>query len=86
MTIEEENEFLSKWQDKALNGLILTIPELHGEFNKSVGKIIPRSTIYRMLHRHNWRKVKPDTKHPKSDPVQQEEFKKKFRFLWVKVL
>lgn len=25
---------------------------------------------------HGWRKVQPDTKHPKSDPVAQEEFKK----------
>ncbi|MBU1568309.1 MAG: winged helix-turn-helix domain-containing protein [Proteobacteria bacterium] len=29
----------------------------------------------RLLARHGWRKVQPDTKHPKSDPVAQEDFK-----------
>jgi hypothetical protein len=33
-----------------------------------------------MLYRHNWRKVKPDTRHPKSDSISQEEFKKNWVF------
>jgi hypothetical protein len=41
-----------------------------------LGRSIPLSTTYRLLARHGWRKIQPDTKHPKSDPAVQEEFKK----------
>jgi len=29
------------------------------------------STVYRLLQRHQWRKIKPD--HPKTDPEEQAE-------------
>jgi hypothetical protein len=29
-----------------------------------------------MLARNGWRKVTPDTRHPKADPAAQDEFKK----------
>ena len=38
---------------------------------------------YRMLERHDWRKVAPDTRHPKSDPAIQEAWKKNSRKFWV---
>jgi hypothetical protein len=41
------------------------------------------STTYRLLARHGWRKVQPDTKHPKSDPAAQDEFKKNSPKLWL---
>jgi hypothetical protein len=41
------------------------------------------STTYRLLARHGWRKVQPDTKHPKSDPALQDEFKKNFLKQWL---
>jgi hypothetical protein len=43
---------------------------------KHLGHDTSPSTTYRMLARHGWRKVQPDTKHPKSDQAAQEEFKK----------
>jgi transposase len=85
LTVEEETKFLNKWMSKAENGQILTMPDLHIEYNKLVGKNTPKSTFYRLLKRHNWRKVLPDTKHPKSNPEAQEEFKKKLcRWNWRK--
>ena len=41
------------------------------------------STTYRLLARHGWRKVQPDTKHPKGDPVKQDEFKKNCPKQWL---
>ncbi|MEK7675971.1 MAG: winged helix-turn-helix domain-containing protein [Verrucomicrobiota bacterium] len=32
--------------------------------------------MYRFLARQGWRKVAPDTRHPKSDPQVQEDWKK----------
>jgi len=33
--------------------------------------------VYRLVQRHRWRKVAPDTRHPKADPQVQSEWKKK---------
>ncbi len=44
-------------------------------------KVAP-SVVYRLLARHGWRKVAPDTKHPKSDPVVQAEWKKNSPKRW----
>jgi hypothetical protein len=35
--------------------------------------------VYRLLARHGWRKVAPDTRHPKSRPEVQEDWKKKLQ-------
>jgi transposase len=86
MSFEEETAFLGEFEDKAKKGLILTMPELHEKYNLSVGKKTPKSTFYRLLKRYNWRKVLPDTRHPKGDPKLQEEFKKKHsKWNWKKL-
>ncbi|MCE5241943.1 MAG: winged helix-turn-helix domain-containing protein [Desulfobacteraceae bacterium] len=41
-----------------------------------VGRKVAKTTIYRMLDRHGWRKIMPRPHHPKSDPKAQEGFKK----------
>jgi hypothetical protein len=32
--------------------------------------------VYRLLHRHGWRKLGPRPRHPKAQPAVQERFKK----------
>lgn len=83
MTIEEEHEFLAQWEEKATVGGVLTVPPIHAALVERLGHDIPMSTTYRLLARHGWRKVQPDTKHPKSDPALQDEFKKKFPKQWL---
>ncbi|MDR1084263.1 MAG: winged helix-turn-helix domain-containing protein [Deltaproteobacteria bacterium] len=62
------------------------MPDLCDEFNSFVGIIVHKSTFCRMLARHGWRKIKPDTRHPHSDSVTKEEFKKKHsKFKWIKL-
>ncbi len=82
MTLEEEQEFLRDWEGKALEGGVLSVPPIHVALVERLGRSIPMSTTYRLLARHGWRKVQPDTKHPKSKPEIQEEFKKNFPGLW----
>ncbi len=41
------------------------------------------SVVYRLLARHGWRKVAPDTRHPKSDPLTQEQWKKNSPMCWM---
>ena len=83
MSVEEETEFLDQWQEKAAAGGVLTVPPVHAALVKRLGRDIPMSTTYRLLARHGWRKVQPDTKHPKSDPATQDEFKKNFQKQWL---
>jgi transposase len=83
MTIEDEQEFLSQWQMQAEIGGVLTVPPIHAALVKRLGRDIPMSTTYRLLARHGWRKVQPDTKHPKSDPSMQDEYKKNSRKQWL---
>jgi hypothetical protein len=83
MTVEEEREFLSQWEAKAKSGGVLSVPPIHAALVGRLGHDTPISTTYRLLARHGWRKVQPDTKHPKSDPVLQDEFKKNYLKRWV---
>ena len=76
MTVEEEQEFLRNWELKAIEEGVLSVPPIHAALVRRLGRSIPMSTTYRLLARHGWRKVQPDTKHPKSKPEIQEEFKK----------
>ena len=83
LTIEEEREFLAQWQEQAQSGGVLTVPPLHAALVARLGHDAPLSTTYRLLARHGWRKVQPDTKHPKSDPALQDEFKKNSPKRWL---
>jgi transposase len=69
-------KILQPWYDKAETGLIMTVTPIHEALENYVGQKISIKSTYRMLHRNGWRKVKPDTRHPKADPQVQEEYKK----------
>ena len=82
LTLEEEREFLATFEANAGSGGVLSVPPIHVALIELLGHNTSPSTTYRMLARHGWRKVQPDTKHPKSDPAAQEEFKKNSPSLW----
>jgi transposase len=76
MTADEENSFLSSFLEKATQGEILMVREVKKAYEEAVGHAVPKSTIYRMLARHGWRKITPRPHHPKADVLLQGEFKK----------
>jgi hypothetical protein len=76
MTIKEETEFLAPFLHKAESEGILIATDIKRVYEKQIGHAVPRSTIYRMLGRHGWRKIAPRPQHPEADPAIQEEFKK----------
>jgi transposase len=83
LTIEEEREFLSQWKEKAVAGEVLTVPPIHAALVERLGHHTHMSTTYRLLARHGWRKVRPDTRHPKGDPANQDEFEKNYPKRWL---
>lgn len=82
LSMEQEREFLASFEAEAGVGGVLSAQPIHVALVNRIGHDTPPSTTYRMLARHGWRKVQPDTKHPKSDPAVQEEFKKNSRSSW----
>jgi transposase len=81
---DEEKEFLEPWVTKAEIGGVLVVPPIRAALEEKIGKQVPASTVYRLLARHGWRKVAPDTCHPKKDADAQETFKKTSQKRWKK--
>lgn len=83
MSLDEERVFLAEWETEAKSGGVLAVPPIHAALVQRLGRDLAPSHTYRMLARHGWRKVQPDTKHPKSDQAAQDEFKKNSQRLWL---
>jgi transposase len=78
LTLEEEKQFLAPFFAQAERGEIATVGQIWCAFEQHVGHAVDDSTIYRLLHRHGWRKLMPRPRHPKADQQTQEQFKKNF--------
>jgi transposase len=73
---EEEIQFLAPFFQKAACGVLTTVREIHIAYEEHIGNTVHETTIYRLLDRHNWRKLLPRSVHPKADRQAQEDFKK----------
>lgn len=82
MTFDEEKKFLEPWEQQAKDGGILVVSVIRAALAQHLGRAVKASVVYRLLERHGWRKVAPDTHHPKSDFAAQEEWKKNSRKYW----
>ena len=82
LTVEEETEFLASWLEQARAGGMLVVSPLRAALAQRLGKPVKASVVYRLLARHGWRKVAPDTRHPKSDPRVQAAWKNNSRKRW----
>lgn len=76
LRFEEEEAFLESFREDAEHGGILVVSEIKLAYERKIGHTVPKSTVYRMLARHGWRKIAPRSRHPKGDPTAQEGFKK----------
>ena len=82
MTLEEEREFLAPWLKLALAGSLVVVSPVRAALAERVGQPVRASLVYRMLARHGWRKVAPDTRHPKGAPQAQQDWKKNSPKRW----
>jgi transposase len=76
LSYAEEQVFLSPFLAAAEKGQLLIVSDIHRAYEELLGRSVPNSTIYRLLARHNWRKVMPRPRHPKANPEEQEAYKK----------
>lgn len=76
LSVSEEKEFLAPFLESAATGGVLVVGQIKVALDKRLGRTVSLASVYNLLHRHNWRKLAPDKRHPQSDPVAQEEWKK----------
>jgi transposase len=83
-SIEQEARVLDEVLAEASQGQVLVIPHLKPLIEQRLGRTLALSSVYRMLARHGWRKLAPDTQHPKGDPQAREQWKKNSPANWSK--
>lgn len=76
LTPVQEAELLAPFARRAQAGGMLSVAEIEQAYRQRCGKEVARSTVYRLLERHGWRKLVPRPRHPKADVAAQAAFKK----------
>ena len=78
MSYEEEELILKPFSEK---GKMVEISEIEEAYQEKVEHKIGNVQIYRVLHRHGWRKIMPRSKHPKKASEEAIEASKKLKSL-----
>lgn len=76
MSIEEEKAFLLPFFERAKTGGFLVVNNIKEAMDIRLGRHVALASAYNLLHRHGWRKLAPDKRHPQSDIETQEAWKK----------
>jgi transposase len=82
LTPAQEDAFLKPWLERAAVGSLVVVSPIRAALAQRLNKPVKPSVVYRLLARHGWRKVAPDTRHPKSKPEVQEDWKKNSLKCW----
>ena len=82
MTRDQEAAFLAPWVAHAQEAGGLVVSPVRAALAEHLGRPVAASVVYRLLARHGWRRVAPDTRHPKQDPVAQAAWKNNSRTHW----
>jgi transposase len=73
----EEEEFLERFRETAEAGQLITVKEILAKYEEVTGEASGTSTIYALLKRHGWRKVKPRPENPKKASEEEIAASKK---------
>ena len=76
---EAEEQFLAPFFESARTGGMVVAGPIKQALEERLGRPVALASVYNLLHRHGWRKLVPDKRHPKTDMAAQEEWKKNFR-------
>ncbi|MBI3090871.1 MAG: winged helix-turn-helix domain-containing protein [Candidatus Tectomicrobia bacterium] len=76
LSVAQEAQLLAGFLATADEGGLLEVSAVQAAYEAAVGHPVPKSTVYRLLARHGWRKLAPRPRHPKADAGRQQAFKK----------
>lgn len=71
MTLQQERELLAPFLDRARSGGIVVVGQVKAQLEAERGRPLALSSVYKLLHRHGWRKLAPDKGQPQSDEAAQ---------------
>ncbi len=72
----EEEALLAELHEKAVHGEVLTAQKVLPYVCQATDREVSLDYVYKLLHRHGWRKLGPRPRHLKADIERQERFKK----------
>ena len=76
LTLDQEIELLKPFEEQSKDGGMVVAKSFKKAYEQKLGRSVAESTIYRMLARHDFRKIVPYRRHKKADKEAQEAFKK----------
>lgn len=77
MSYDEESAVIEGFIERAKKGEIITVKDIKAAYEAKVGHAIGKGHIYVILHRHDWRKIKPRPEHPQKASEAEIEASKK---------
>ena len=77
ISFAEEASMLAEFEERANAGQVVETSEIKQKYQELVGHPIGSGQIYFVLARHNWRKIKPRSRHPKKASPEVIETSKK---------
>ena len=79
MSVEEEAAILEPFKERAEKGELVEISEIAKAYQSAVAHPVSNGQIYRVLHRHGWRKVMPRSRHPQKASEEEIAASKKLK-------
>jgi transposase len=76
LTVAEEEKLLTEFVARAEQGDLTEVSAIWAALEQQVGQEVTKSTVYRLLERHDWHKLVPRPFHPDTSLDAQEAFKK----------
>lgn len=81
---EQESIVLQQFEQEAEAGHELTVTEIRKGLEEVLGRETTPDYVYRVLHRHGWRKIMPRPRHPKAATQEEQDSSKKLNFVTTK--
>ncbi len=75
-TSRPNRSMLAPLVQRAVGGGILTVTKLPHAYQDRAGKEVARSTLFRLLQRHGWRKEVPHPQRPEADVAAWAAFRR----------
>ena len=79
MSVEGEAAILEPFKERAEKGELVEISEIAKAYQSAVAHPVSNGQIYRVLHRHGWRKVMPRSRHPQKASEEEIAASKKLK-------
>jgi transposase len=76
LSVAEEQQLLTRFAVSAAHGGVVEASPVRRAYEAVIGHTVSKSTLYRLLSRHGWRKLVPRPRHRAASAAVQEAFKK----------